>query len=212
MGRAKVILQSEFPYGISGRCVNRDRFQIPLPEVWQIFCEELYMATILHNLRVHSFVLLSNHFHLIASTPDSNISQAMRRFMEATSKRVGERSYRINQIWGSRHYKTVLGRYSYYLNAYKYFYFNPVKAGMVSRCEDYRFSTLRALLGLESVLFPIVEDSLLLDGPEACLSWLNSRPSNERWNAIRASLRKSQFQHVKCEKARKPILLEDEVI
>ncbi len=77
MPRAHAILQSEFPYNISARCINRDWFQIPMEEVWIIFCEELAETIQKHNLQVHSFVLMSNHFHLIASTPDANISQCI---------------------------------------------------------------------------------------------------------------------------------------
>lgn len=212
MARANTILQSDFPYNISGRCINRDWFEVPLEEVWTILCEELYMATILHNLQVHSFVMMANHYHLIVTTPHANISQAMKRFMEMTSKRIGEKSWRINRIWGTRYYKSILGRHSYFLNAYKYNYFNPVKAGIVERCEDYPFSTLRGLLGADKLAVPLRPDTILGGDIEDALSWLNRRPPADQLAAVQSALRRSQFQHVKCPKLRKPILGEDDVI
>jgi REP element-mobilizing transposase RayT len=212
MSRPKAILQSDFPYNISARCINRDRFDLHLEQVWSILCEELYMATLLHQLRVHSFILMGNHFHLIASTPLANISDVMKRFMEITSKRLGEKSRRINRIWGARHFKAVLPRNTYFMNAYKYNYFNPVRAGIVERCEDYRYSTLRGLLGFEKLLFPLAEDTLLFPAPDETLQWLNQPPSETHLDAIRTALHRSEFKHVKCPLSRKPILGEDEVI
>jgi putative transposase len=212
MPRPHTILQSDFPYNISARCINRDWFEIPLDEVWTILCEELYMATILHKLRIHSFLLMQNHFHLIAATPLANVSEVMKRFMEVTSKRLGEKSKRVNRIWGARHYKTVLTSHAYYMNAYKYNYFNPVKAGMVDRCEDYRYSTLRGLLGAETLFVPLVEDSLLFSDVEGTLQWLNRHPSQAQLQAIQAALRKAEFKHVKCPGLRKPLLGESDVI
>lgn len=81
MPRLKTILQSEFPYNISARCINREWFNIPMNEVWDIFCHEITETHKKHNLLIHSFILMSNHYHLIASTPDSNISQCMQHFM-----------------------------------------------------------------------------------------------------------------------------------
>ncbi len=206
------MLQSEFPYNITVRCHNREWFELPLDEVWQILSEELAMACILYELKVHSFILMSNHFHLIASTPLANISEVLKRFLERTSKRLCERCGRVNGIWGSRNYKTILGCYHYYLNAYKYNYFNPVKAGIVKRCEDYRFSTLRAMLGAERLLVPMAEDTALLTDPEEALKWLNEWPPEEHLAAIKAALRKPQFEHVKNPMSRKPWLRETDVI
>lgn len=70
MPRAPTILQSEFPYNISARCINREWFQIPMENVWNIFCEELADTIQKHNLQVHSFVLMSNHYHLINITSE----------------------------------------------------------------------------------------------------------------------------------------------
>lgn len=212
MGRPRAILQSEFPYNVSARCINRDWFEVPLDHVWEILCSELHLTAIIYNLKIHCFVLMGNHFHLIVSTPDANISVAMKRFMEVTSKRIGKQSNRINRIWGARHYKTIIETYPYYMNAYKYIYFNPVRAGIVERCEDYKFSTLRGLLGQEKILVPLLEDNLLFNDPVSALDWLNRRPSDQRLRAIQAGLKKARFAHVKCPKSRKQIIGEDEVI
>jgi len=40
MPRAKTILQNEFPYNITARCINKEWFNLKMDTVWNIFCEE----------------------------------------------------------------------------------------------------------------------------------------------------------------------------
>ncbi len=206
MPRAPTILQSEFPYNISARCINREWFQIPMENVWNIFCEELADTIQKHNLQVHSFVLMSNHYHLIASTPDSNISQCMHRFMGRTSRRLTTSGNRINETFAGRHYKTILQHQNYYLNAYKYNFRNPVGAGICEKVEDYPFSTLQTEMGKRNIAFPLAADFTNMGNSEAKLDWLNIAPPPEKLEAVRYALKRQYFTSKKCRKNNKPIM------
>lgn len=206
MARVKCILQNEFPYNVSARCINREWFQLSMDEVWQIFCEELRRTIDDHGLVVHSFVLMSNHFHLIASTPNSNISQCMQQFMHRSSKRLTRRGNRINQTFSGRHYKCVMQTTTYFLNAYKYNYRNPVAAGICGRVEDYEYSTLQFVLGRRKPLFPLVEDETYRCDPEETLAWLNTAPDATRVEAYRCGIRRQFFRSKKCKVTNRPIL------
>lgn len=155
--------------------------------VWQTMCEELFLTSVLYSLRVHAFVLMTNHFHLIASTPAANIDRCMWYFMGQTSQRLVRSGNRINQTYGGRHFKCVLNSYSYYLNAYKYLYRNPVNAELCTKVEEYKYSSLRGLLGFDRVEFPVYDD-LAVD-VEKTLPWLNKAPLLQKTEAVRAALR-----------------------
>ena len=161
--------------------------------VWKIFCEELKLANEVHNLQIHSFVLMSNHFHLIASTPEANISQAMHQFMRKTSKALTSAGNRINQTYAGRHYKCILQQHSFYMNAYKYNYRNPVSAGICHKVENYPYSTLPMVLGLRAHEFPVVEDTLIADDKDGILKWLNTAPDPEKLEAVKLGLRRQFF-------------------
>lgn len=193
MPRSHTILQAEVPYSISARCINRDWFGMSLPSVWEIFGEELFLIHHLYDVRIHSFVLMNNHFHGIVSTPKANLSEAMQRFMRQTSVRITKPAGRINQTYGARHKPCILGSYNYFLNSYKYIYRNPVAAGVCGRVEDYRFSTLRGLLGFERLVIPLEEDTILFSDVEKELVWLNTPPSSENVQAMKIGLRKRRF-------------------
>lgn len=195
MGRKKFINHTEFPYHVTARCINRDWFSLDLHVVWEVMSRHLYFVSFAFNLRVHSFVLMSNHFHLIVRTPDANLSEAMRYFMRETSRELTYLSGRINQTYGSRFHRSLLDNPLYYLHAYKYLYRNPVKAGMCKRVEDYPFSSLPGLLGETWLDIPISEDENwgMWLSRESTLRWLNSTPTEEHWEEVRKALMRRVF-------------------
>ncbi len=212
MPRAKAILQNEFPYNISARCINREWFQVPMEDVWGIFAEEITETSKKYNLGVHSFVLMSNHFHMIASTPDANISQCMHRLMTKTSKRLTRAGNRINETFAGRHYKCILQHPNYYLNAYKYNYRNPVAAGICSAVEDYPYSTLQQVLGFSAPSVPLVEDTTYENDPEGILDWLNKAPDPIKLEALRFGLKRQYFTSKKCRVLNRPVLNENDIL
>lgn len=212
MSRVKTVYQNQFPYHITGRCINKEWFSLPMNSVWEVFCEELYMTHTLHNLKIHSFVLMSNHYHLIASTPDKNISQCMHYFSKQVSERLTRMGNRINQTFAGRYYKCILHQPNYYLNTYKYNYRNPVTAKMCKYSEDYEFSTLRAKLGGSNLLIPILNDDTLFPNAEDTLAWLNTPPKTEHLEAVKTALKRQFFKSRIDRKSRMPLLNDQTLI
>ncbi len=206
MARTKAINQGVFPYHITARTLNKEWFQIPLEDVWQIFEEELYLTSKCHNLEVHSFVLMSNHFHMIARTPDANISQCMHRLLGNVSRRLNEMGNRINGNFAGRHFKTVLHDHSYYLSAYKYVYRNPVEAGICEKVQNYPYSSLLGLIGQKHILTPVVADETLFSDIEGTLRWLNQTPSPEQLEAVRYGLKRPLFKPKKSRTTNETLL------
>ncbi len=212
MPRSKAILQSDFPYHITARCINREWFHLAMPFVWNIFCDELDRTISDKKLVVHNFVLLSNHFHLIASTPESNISSCMHQFMHNSSVRLTRAGNRINQTFAGRHYKCILDHPNYFLNAYKYVYRNPVQAGITNSVLEYPFSTLRWVVNQEKPNFSICEDHTFSADPEGTLKWLDTAPSAEKWEAVRYGLKRQKFKSKKNLVTNKPIISKNDVM
>lgn len=200
-----------YPYHITARCINRDWFQIPIHIVWSIMEDYLWFIEYSYNVRIHAFVLMQNHFHLLLSTPEANVSEAMNYFMRETSRAITRSSNRINQTYGSRFFRCLLTSHNYYLNVYKYVYRNPVKAGIVAKVEDYKYSTLRGLLGWEHLYIPVYFDSTLLNSVEDTLRWLNQPPLDEDDLAIKYALSRNIFALAKDPLNKRPHRLESEL-
>lgn len=205
MARKPTILQSEFPYNVSARCINREWFSIHMADVWKIFCDQLFFIHHAYNIQIHAFVLMANHFHLIITTPEANISAAMKWFMQETSKALVRSGNRINRTYGDRYFKCVMESHHYYLNAYKYLYHNPIKAGICDSVLDYPYSSLQGLLGNQRQSFPIIEDMTLFSGVDSTLRWLNKKPNEDNWEAVRKALRKRTFKLPKLNQRLHPL-------
>lgn len=156
--------------------------------------EQLHFIHGAFGVKIHSFVLMSNHFHLLMSTPRSNLSSAMEWFMRETSRDLTRAGNRINQTYGGSHYRSILGSNHYFLNAYKYNYYNPVKARICADVLRYPYSTLAGKLGLSKMLIPVDDDLTLFSDVEGTLSWLNRPPNEKMWKAMRLALHRKEFK------------------
>ena len=196
MARNVHIPSSEFPYHVCARHINREWFACPLPEVWQVMEEQLFFIHHAHGVKIHAFVLMSNHFHLVVSTPEANLSKAMNHFMATTSRILNFKTDQLNQNYGTRNYNSLIKSYTHFCNVYKYVYRNPVTAGIVNHVEDYRFSSLSLLLGKMKCAIPLEEDTLLFgsEGVESVLAWLNRTPDEQNYTDIKRALRRREFK------------------
>ena len=210
MPRKTVPLLPENPYHISARCHNQEWLELPMPTVWSIMEDYLFFVSNHYHIRIHSFVLMSNHFHLLATVPNGNISQALLYFMRETSKEITRRSGRINQTYGIRNHKTQIGNYHYFMNSYKYVYRNPVRAKICNQAEEYPYSTLNGLCGLNRLSIPLVEDSLLFtpEFDQKKLAWLNTPSDPEHEKEMHQALRRPEMSFKALRKNGKPSELE----
>jgi putative transposase len=179
-----------------------------MEDVWEIFSDYLFLATISFDLQIHAFVVMPNHIHLIVRDPKMKISEAMAGFMRESSKEIGRLAKRKERLWGSRFHSTLIGSPYYYLNAYKYVYRNPVRAGLCLSPFDYQFSTLPSLIGRARTILPIEADEALLENFESSVEWLERPPAAQVERAIGGGLRRRNFIPLRNESTKKPEELE----
>ena len=209
MPRKKFLPTAEFPYHVTARCTNQEWFGAPMEYVWTVFSDYLHFIWRVYDVRIHAFVLMGNHFHMLISTPEGNLDLAMNYLMREVSKRIGERSDRINQIFGGPYHWTLIRDSHYLHHAYKYIYRNPVRAGICARVEDYPYSTLQGVLGLDYLYIPTYDDFALMSSPDSHLQWLNKEYNEETREAIQKALRRKEFALPRQKKSQRPLLIEN---
>lgn len=98
---------------------------------------------------VHAYVLMGNHFHLLA-TPTS--TDGLPQMMQAVGRRYvqhfNRRHVRTGTLWEGRYRSTVLDPERYLLPCMVYLDLNPVRAGLVPQAADYAWSSHAHWLGL----------------------------------------------------------------
>ena len=186
-----------------------------LEEVWESFIEEIYVITMNHGVLVHGLVMMSNHFHLILSTPESDLGIVMRELLGTLTRSLNRKSGRSGRIFTGRYKWSLIATSDYYSAAYKYVYRNPVKAGICGRVEDYPFSTINVLTGQRRTPLPLsyplmgAGDALLPEDPGRLLEWLNQPYSAETDRAIAFGVRRSSFRFPEDRVLRKEAIPQD---
>jgi len=214
MPKKPLIRSGSNPYHVTGRCNNKEPFYADLEKVWRIFSFELNEITSKHFSKTHAFVLMPNHFHLLISTPADDLGVVMRTFMAAVTRNINSETGRSGRVFGAKYHWSLIGNANYYDCALKYVYRNPVKAKLVSKAEDYPFSTLRSFLSKpteNNILIqpPIGVDSDIPDHDlNEFLNWINESFKNEQEDVIKKALRKKEFSPPKEGWKKKRIHLE----
>lgn len=211
MGRKIQKRSNEHPYHVTARTNNREWFGLDMNEVWEIFEAQLFFIHHAFGVRIHSFVLMNNHFHLIISDPYLKLPSAMRWLMTETSKEIGRRTNRINRIYGQRNYKCLIDSAHYFMHAYKYVYRNPVQAQLSKKAEHYPYSTLHGLLGFSKLVIPVTENILIFEEVEGILNWLNLPVEEKEWSLVGKALKKGRFKLARDKNSKQESRLESDL-
>jgi putative transposase len=108
---------------------------------------EMLLALLAENaakfkVAIHAYVLMGNHFHLLA-TPES--ADGLPLMMQAVGRRYvryfNDRHSRSGTLWEGRYKSTLIQTETYLLICMAYIDLNPVRAGVVTAPRDYPWSS-----------------------------------------------------------------------
>ena len=149
-----------------------------------VFTRKEYIDILLDSLRfcqknkgleIFSWVIMTNHIHLIISTKQENLSDIIRDFKKYTSSKIVEaiRESKIESrknwmlwlfkkedgilFWQEGYHAEEITSLSFFNIKQDYIHNNPVKAGVVEKEEEYLFSSCGAIYGVRK---PILELSI----------------------------------------------------
>ncbi len=200
MGRINLIRASHLPYHVTARTNNKEWFEIPLSDVWNLAQESLKEAEQIHHIELISFVLMGNHYHMIIITPNGNLDLFMYEFNKRLSLKIRNQSGRINRIFGGRYKWCLIQSQNYFFNCYRYVYQNPIRAGIVERCEDYPFSTLRSVIKNVRFSVPVHDKYGFKD--DYGVMWLNKKIEDDDMLELRKKLSRSTLVDLKTKSRR----------
>lgn len=206
--------QFEFPFHITVRGNNREEFPCERWFAWKTFCGELYLQQILYGLRVHAFVMMPNHLHLLASGKGRKIELIMRDFLSSSTRIINHRARRTGRIFGGRYHKSLVADPAYFALVFKYVYRNPVKASLAENVADFPYSTYAGVLGLAPLMLQVSLPGqdlgrLIPYDPSHLDAWLNQAGSAELNEAVRKGLCHADFRLVADRGTRRKISLEN---
>ena len=113
---------------------------------FQLFLDILHEAIELFSLRISAYCLMTNHYHLLVQTPDSNLSRCMRHINGVYTQRFNAAHGLDGQLFRGRYKAILVGEDSYLLQLVRYIHKNPVRADMVKSAELYEWSSHKGYL------------------------------------------------------------------
>lgn len=101
-------------------------------------------AAEVHNLILHAYCLMDNHYHLLLETPDANLSRAMRDINGNYTQWFNAKHKTVGHLLQGRYKAFVIEKETYLLKVARYIVLNPVRAKLISHPGQYKWSSFNA--------------------------------------------------------------------
>lgn len=95
-------------------------------------------------VEVHAYVLMTNHFHLLIRTTQSNLSRALQWLGVSYAVWFNRQHQRSGHLFQGRFKSFLVENDSYFIAMCYYIHGNPVRAGVTKKLLDYRWSSYPA--------------------------------------------------------------------
>jgi REP-associated tyrosine transposase len=150
--------------GVDGRAIfaddtDRCRFLLLLQE-----------SSELHRFRVHAFCLMSNHIHLLLESLNDALTVGVHRFATRYAQQFNRRHKKRGYVFQGRFRSILVENECYMRRLARYIHLNPLEAGLVSRPEDYRWSSYNAYFGQSAFTWLETDRVLFYFGPTRAIA------------------------------------------
>lgn len=143
-------LRLQFAHAIY-HVINRGNYRAPVfasEGSARAFEQCLFEAVALHRLRLHAFVIMSNHYHLAVETPEANLTESMHWLNSTYSNRFNRFRRERGHLFQGRYHAGLVQPGPSLLRVVNYIHLNPVRAGLtdLAGLPNYRWSSLQLFL------------------------------------------------------------------
>lgn len=141
--RQKRVLREGASYHVVARA-NRQEFILNSDVVKHLFLQTILRAKKRYRFQVITLCLMSNHVHLMMRPArDESLSRIMQWILSVFAIRFNVRLGIRGHVWYDRFRSKVIASLRQFVRTMAYIGNNPVRAGIVTRAEDYRFGGFR---------------------------------------------------------------------
>jgi putative transposase len=138
--RARLYLPG-MPYHLVQRGNNREACFLE-PENYQFYLHLWQELATKYELAVHAYCLMTNHVHfLVTPRRERSASNTLKVVGSRYAQYINKTYRRTGTLWEGRHRSSLVQSDRYLLTCMRYIELNPVRAGMVSCPEEYRWSS-----------------------------------------------------------------------
>lgn len=118
-------------------------------EDFKVFLLLMQDAKTKYGFKLHAYCLMTNHYHLLLETEQTEIWKIMKRINQIYAAYYNEKYRLTGHLFQGRYKSCLVENDSYFLQTSRYIHLNPVKAKMVPRAEAYPWSSYSTLIGMK---------------------------------------------------------------
>lgn len=111
------------------------------------FLEYLGKTVERFSIVIHTYCLMSNHYHLLIETPYPNLSLAIQWLSVSYATYFNRKHRRSGHLFQGRFKSILVDADEYLTSLSRYIHLNPVRAKMATKPENYRWSSYPAFIG-----------------------------------------------------------------
>ena len=172
MSRHKRLVLPDQPQHVIQRGINRDIIFADEAD-YCFYLDALKQACQKNNCRLHAYVLMTNHVHLLI-TPETcdGLGKTLQSLGRRYVQHFNYKYQRTGTLWEGRYKSALIDTDQYLLTCYRYIEMNPVRAGMVSTPGKYPWTSyhFNALGRPDSLFSPHPLYRVLGGTPDECCS------------------------------------------
>ena len=127
--------------GNAGKAIfrsNRDR---------ETFLEYLGTTVERFGIKVHTYCLMTNHYHLLIETPEANLSRAVQWLNVSYAAYFNRKRQRCGHLFQGRFKSILVDADTYLKHLSRYIHLNPLRANMVEQLVSHPWSSYPAFVG-----------------------------------------------------------------
>jgi len=111
------------------------------------FLEYLETACSRFSIRIHTYCLMTNHYHLLVETPEANLSRAIQWINVSYAIYFNTKRLRRGHLFQGRFKSLLVDADEYLKHLSRYIHLNPVRAKMVESASQYPWSSYPFFIG-----------------------------------------------------------------
>jgi putative transposase len=112
----------------------------------------LHVTAERYGWQIHAYVLMTNHFHLLVTTPGGNVSAGMQYLNSRYCQWFNWRHGYEGHVLEKRFYSDLIKTDEKLVNVARYIVLNPVRAGLCTTAAAWRWSSYQAMVATLTTL------------------------------------------------------------
>jgi len=127
----------------------------------EVFLDILGRSVDRYGICIHVWCIMGNHYHLLISVPNGNLSKAMHFIGSGYGSYLRRSRGFIGHVFAGRYKSLCVEKEGYLLELSRYIHLNPARSGMVKTPEEYQWSSYRQYIGKDNSITWLHKEWLL---------------------------------------------------